>query len=156
DKLINVKGWLNSIGNQDAKLILFWIELYREFKDKDYKDRSVGLHYEYQLEHLMPQSWQKYWGDIADTEKDAEALIYQIGNMTLLKGKLNNEIKNREWLIKLNGDGKARNYISKNADLCINKELLKKEKWNKKEIEKRTQQFIDDFFQIWDINCFEA
>lgn len=156
DEFMDVKKWLNFIkNNKKAKLILFWIELYREFKEREYRDKSSGLHYEYQLEHLMPQKWQKYWSDIADTKEDAEALIYQIGNMTLLKGKLNNEIKNREWLIKLNGDGKARNHISKNAGLCINEELRNKEKWDKKNIEERTQQFIDDFFQIWNIDCFE-
>lgn len=151
DNPSDIKEWLNYISNKDAKIILFWIELYREFKDRDYKDKTIGLHYEYQLEHLMPQSWQQYWNNITD-EENANRLIYQIGNMTLLKGKLNNELKNREWLIKLNGNGKARNYISKNADLSINKELLDKTEWNEKEITKRTNCFIEEFFKIWNVD----
>lgn len=146
--------WLNNISNKDAKIILFWIELCREFQEKDYKDKANGLCYVYELEHLMPIKWNKYWSEVANTDEEANKLIYQIGNMTLLKGKLNNEIKNREWNIKLNGNKKARNFIRKNADLCINKELLDIKVWDKNEIEKRTQEFIEDFFKIWDVEVF--
>lgn len=147
-----VKNWLCCIGNKDATLILFWIELYRQYKNKDYKDTTLGLNYVYTLEHLLPQSWKEYWGDIIKDEEEAENFIYQIGNMTLLKGKLNSSLQNMNWQTKLNGDGKAKNYISKNADLLINKELLNKKLWDKKEITDRTEKFINDFFEIWNIN----
>ncbi|HEB9289408.1 TPA: HNH endonuclease [Campylobacter coli] len=149
-----VKNWLSDIYNKDANFILFWIELYRQYKNKDYKDNTLGLNYDYTLEHLLPKSWQKHWSNIIKDEKEAEELIYQIGNMTLLKGKLNSSLQNMNWQAKLNGDGKARNYISKNADLLINKELLDKKLWNKNEIENRTKKLMNDFFKIWNVNLF--
>lgn len=146
-----IEEWLNYIDNGDAKLLLFWIELYREDKEKDYKDKTIGLQYVYQLEHLMPQEWQTNWVNIGKDDENAERLIYQIGNMTLLKGGLNKSLKNKSWNIKLNGDGRARNYIKKNVDLLITRELLDKIEWNATEIETRTKNLIKDFFEIWDI-----
>lgn len=131
---------------------MFWIELYREDKEKDYKDKTIGLQYVYQLEHLMPQSWQENWADIGIDDDNANRLIYQIGNMTLLKGGLNKSLKNKGWNLKLNGDGKARNYIEKNVDLLITRELLDKTQWNATEIENRTENLIKEFFKIWNID----
>lgn len=149
-----IKNWLSYIDNKDATLILFWIELYRQEQNKDYKDKTSGLNYVYTLEHLLPQSWQEHWNEIIKNEKEAEEFIYQIGNMTLLKGKLNSSLQNMNWQTKLNGDGKSKNYISKNADLLINKELLDKKSWTKDEVEKRTTKFINDFFEIWNVDLF--
>ncbi|VEJ52366.1 Protein of uncharacterised function (DUF1524) [Campylobacter insulaenigrae] len=149
-----IKNWLSYIDNKDATLILFWIELYRQEQNKDYKDNTLGLNYVYTLEHLLPQSWQEHWSDIIKDDDEAEEFIYQIGNMTLLKGKLNSSLKNMCWNVKLNGDGKAKNYICKNADLLINKELREKKLWNKDEIKDRTEKFINDFFKIWNIELF--
>lgn len=148
-----LEKWLNYIENKDAKFILFWIELFREYKNKDYKDKT-GLQFVYTLEHLCPQKWEDFWSDIIKNEDEANELIYQIGNMTLLKGKLNTSIKNNSWQIKLNGNKKVKNYINKNADLLINKELITKKVWNKEEIKNRTQELIKDFFEIWNIDIF--
>ncbi|MCV3440252.1 DUF262 domain-containing HNH endonuclease family protein [Campylobacter lari] len=148
-----VRNWLYCIKNKDANFILFWIELYRQYKNKDYKDNTLGLNYVYTLEHLLPQSWKEHWNDIINDD-EAEEIIYQIGNMTLLKGSLNSSLRNMNWQAKLNGDGKAKNYIRKNADLLINKELLNKELWNKDEIKSRTEEFINEFFEIWNVELF--
>ncbi|WP_417935359.1 HNH endonuclease family protein [Helicobacter himalayensis] len=61
----------------------------------------MELSYQWSLEHLMPQSWEKHWKAFVKDESHAEDLIYQIGNMTLLKGSLNSTIKNATWQIKL-------------------------------------------------------
>ncbi|EAL5740227.1 DUF262 domain-containing protein [Campylobacter lari] len=148
-----VRNWLYCIKNKDANFILFWIELYRQYKNKDYKDNTLGLNYVYTLEHLLPQSWKEHWNDIINDD-EAEEIIYQIGNMTLLKGSLNSSLRNMNWQAKLNGDGKAKNYIRKNADLLINKELLNKELWNKDEIKSRTEEFVNEFFEIWNVELF--
>lgn len=149
-----VRNMLYYIRNKNANFILFWIELYRQEQNKDYKDNTLGLNYVYTLEHLLPQSWQEHWSNIIKDDDEAEEFIYQIGNMTLLKGKLNSSLKNMCWNVKLNGDGKAKNYIRQNADLLINKELLEKKLWNKDEIKNRTTKFINDFFKIWNVELF--
>ena len=147
----SINEWLNYISNDDAKLILFWIELYREYNEKDYKDKTIGLQYVYQLEHLMPQKWEENWKEVGIDKENAEKLIYQIGNMTLLKGGLNKALKNKSWNMKLNGDGRAINYIKKNVDLLITRELIDETEWNATKINERTKKLIDDFSKIWDI-----
>lgn len=140
--------------NNTAKIILFWIELYREDKAKDVKD-ITELKYIYTLEHLMPQKWQPHWEKVGKNSDNAKRLIYQIGNMTLLKNKLNAAIQNQTWNIKLNGNKKVKHFIKNNADLLINKELIDKEDWNENTIEERTKLLTKEFFEIWDINIFE-
>lgn len=147
----NVREWLYNIYNKDAKLILFWIEAWREYCQKDYKDK-VGLQYVYTLEHLMPIKWEKHWKNVGVNKDIANTLINQLGNMTLLKGALNNELKNLDWSTKMNGDGRAKNYIKKNVDLLITKELLDKKEWTSQDIEERTKKLIEDFNRIWNVD----
>ncbi|MDA3057286.1 DUF262 domain-containing HNH endonuclease family protein [Campylobacter sp. VBCF_05 NA6] len=131
-----------NISNKSAKFILFWIELCREFGKKDYIDKS-GLNYVYELEHIMPQSWQENWSDNANSKDEADKLIYQIGNMALLKGKLNAKVQNSSW------KDKRLEYDKYIGNLSINKELLDKEIWDKNKIEQRSENLIKEFFEIW-------
>ncbi|TLD86165.1 DUF262 domain-containing protein [Helicobacter sp. MIT 05-5294] len=140
--------------NKKAALILFWIELYRRYINKEKQD-SIELSYKWTLEHLMPESWEENWRKIAKDELHAEDLIYQIGNMTLLKGSLNSSIKNASWKIKLEGDGTRKNCIKNCADLLITREILDKKIWNEDNIRERTQKLMQDFFKIWDIEALQ-
>lgn len=143
----------NLLENKKATLILFWIELYRRYKNKDKQD-IVELSYNFTLEHLMPQSWEKNWKYVVKDEENAKELVYQIGNMTLLKGALNSAIKNASWKTKLEGDGSSKHCIKVCGNLLINQELFDKEEWNEKSIKERTEQLLKDFFEIWDIEQF--
>lgn len=144
----SLKSTSRNLDNKRAKLVLFWIELFRRHNNpNDIKE----LTYKYELEHLMPQKWEENWKEIGKDKDNAERLIYQIGNMTLLNGSLNAGISNAKWEIKLNGDTNKKNCISNCADLKITKELLDEIEWNKDKIENRTANLIDEFFKIWDI-----
>ncbi|TKZ30083.1 DUF262 domain-containing protein [Brachyspira catarrhinii] len=150
-----VEKLLKNINNNNtAKIILFWIELHREDKEKDFKDKTE-LKYIYTLEHLMPQKWQTHWVEVGKNSDNAKKLIYQIGNMTLLKNKLNATIQNQTWDIKLNGNKKVKHFIKKSADLLINKELINEKGWNEKTIEDRTKLLTKEFFEIWNVDIFE-
>ncbi|EOX1264534.1 DUF262 domain-containing protein [Campylobacter upsaliensis] len=138
------------LNNRAPKLILFWIELYRRYLSKDKQD-LVELNYDYTLGHLIPQTWQTHWKDIVGDDEKAKNYIYQIGNMTLLKGSLNSTIKNCAWKIKLEGDGSRKNCIKKCADLLITRELLDKNEWNLQSVEGRSARLIEEFFKIWKI-----
>jgi len=148
--VLDVAVKLESIKKKkQVSYILFWIELFREDKNKDI---TTGLKYNYKLEYLksMPQNLNSV---PEEEKKEIEKLIYQIGNMTLLSGSFNDVIKNADWQTKLYGNGNSRTQcINKNKDLIINKELLDKKEWGKKEIEERSRQLIEDFFQIWTYN----
>ena len=140
--------------NKRAKLVLFWIELYKRYESKNLHDQ-IELIYNYTLEHLMPQNWHDYW-DIGENEEYMISLIYQIGNMTILRGSLNSAISNNCWNVKLNGTGNYKNYIKKYADLILNKDLLDKEKWDATEITQRTEILIKIFFKIWNIELIQV
>lgn len=102
----------------------------------------------------MPQSWQESWSEIDINDNIAGQLIYQIGNMTLVKGALNTSLRNKSWKEKLSGNGKARNFLKKNAGLLITRELFDYDTWDKEKIEKRTEELLNDFLQIWRIDIF--
>lgn len=109
---------LTRINNNEAKILLFMIELYRrsdpkcDIHDLEYRDT-------YQLEHIMPQKWQKYWNILPEKNDAGEPLmdieskvnyrdskVKSLGNMTILQDKLNNSISNASFEAKINGDGK--------------------------------------------------
>lgn len=150
----SLKSVSKKLDNKRAKLVLFWIELFRRHKNlNDIKELS----YKYELEHLMPQKWEENWKEIGKDKDNAEKLIFQIGNMTLLNSSLNAGISNAKWEIKLNGDGSRKNCISKCSDLLITRnDIIDKTEWNETEIENRTKYLIGDFFKIWDIDKLNA
>jgi hypothetical protein len=53
------------------------------------------------IEHLMPQSWEKHWSlGRAPSEtrlRERQAAIHQLGNLTLLTTKLNPSLSNNAW-----------------------------------------------------------
>lgn len=148
----SLKSVSKKLDNKRAKLVLFWIELFRRHSNpNDIKELS----YQYELEHLMPQEWKENWANIGINEDNANRLIFQIGNMTLLNKPLNVKISNNKWEIKLKGDGKKEG-IKDCADLLITRkdivENIDIETWNETAIEHRTENLIKEFFEIWDIN----
>ena len=134
-----IKEALLKIDNKRASLVLFWMELYNCRSEKN--DVSE-LQYVYTLEHLMPQKWQENWLSIGENDEEADRLIYQIGNMTLLKSKLNTAIQNNNW-------DKKREEIQKHAMLKITQEVTKNEAWNKNKIEERSEKIFNNFLEIW-------
>ena len=134
-----IKEALLEIDNKRASLVLFWIELYNCRSEKN--DISE-LQYTYTLEHLMPQAWQENWSNVGKNEETANELIYQIGNMALLKSKLNTAIQNNNW-------DKKREEIQKHAMLKITQEVIKNRVWNKSKIEERSEKIFNDFLEIW-------
>lgn len=148
----SLKSTSKKLDNKRAKLVLFWIELFRRHNNpNDIKELS----YKYELEHLMPEKWKENWANICINEDNANRLIFQIGNMTLLNKPLNVKISNNKWEIKLKGDGKKEG-IKDCADLLITRkdivENIDIETWNETAIEHRTENLIKEFFKIWDIN----
>lgn len=158
---------LRYINNTKARLVLFWIELYRH-STKESDLYNVPLAYRYELEHIMPQKWQKYWSvqelpvllPDGSQASEAEALrirtdaVYEIGNMTLLTAKLNKELQNYCFRDKVKGtkiDKKERAGMDKYAALSITKEVINRDPlvWNEATIRERTNAMIQAFEKIW-------
>ena len=113
----------NMIKNNAPKLVLFWVELYKMNKDGCDK-ANTELKCDFTLEHVLPQSPDdvKWPLDFVTTDefgnplepeiissnklnalKERGALIYEIGNMTLLPGKKNTELSNESFINKKYG-----------------------------------------------------
>jgi len=158
----DIKNGLRKVPNKLASLILFWIELYR--RNKENKCDISELKYNYSLEHILPGKWREYWnfdkvshpdnnlGDL-DKEKDREEKIYWLGNMTLLKSRLNTSLRNYDFERKINGEGRKRG-IRHYGDLLITKDIIEKfdqgeRIWNEEKIQNRTKELMDIFLKIW-------
>lgn len=119
---------LAKMKNREATLVLFWIELKRRYDSKKYDLQE--LKYDYTLEHIMPQKWEENWGslpyvntkgekiDAAEGKVNRQKMVYSIGNMTLLTGKLNTAIQNKEFQKKMEGT-KKRKGVKAYAELSI-------------------------------------
>ena len=155
---------LQKISNKEASLILFWIELFRRYKDPkgDYKE----LKYNYSLEHIMPVRWEEHWNfdNVPHPElqklgkeaarEDRNKKIYWIGNMTLLTSRLNSALRNYDFKRKVNGEGRKKG-MRHYAELFITKHDIidpfdkGDQLWNETKIEERTQRLKEEFMEIW-------
>lgn len=87
-----------------------------------------------QLEHLLPQKWQTYWPLPPNSDPEAhhraiqrrERLLHTLGNLTLVRAKLNKSVSNSAWSIK-------RAELAKHTTLHLNKRLL--EQWGESDFE---------------------
>jgi uncharacterized protein with ParB-like and HNH nuclease domain len=162
----DMSNGLRGISNWSAALLLFWVELSRRSRDKNYHDK-VELNYAYSLEHIMPQKWEEYWKDIPqkhnsdglamgaeDAKKDRSEKVYWIGNMTLLKTALNTVLRNYPFDKKVNGEGRRKG-MRVYASLSITQDDIiaafdrGETTWNEKRIEDRTQKIEGEIRAIW-------
>lgn len=163
---------LKSLPPRVATLLLFWIELHRrcnkepENYDKERHDEELilPLKYLYTLEHIMPKEWNANWQNISidgeqlpnneETINLRNKAINSIGNMTLLRSKLNTTLRNRSFDDKLNGSGKyngMRHYstLSITVDDIINPYDAGQTIWNEQRIDERTKKLMKEILEIW-------
>ena len=157
-----IKSCIKNIkNNETAKILLYCIELYRRNDSRhDIKD----LCYNYTLEHVMPVKWDKYWSEVPVLDEQGKAMdkdnpdrisertkaISNLGNMILLTSKLNSALNNREFSIKVNGDGKHSGY-SAYGSLLLTKEVVDiyPNQWNEVAIKNRCDNLFKDIVNIW-------
>lgn len=163
----NVKESLKNLcDNRIGALVLFWIELKRRYLDGLYDEQE--LKYVDTLEHIMPQKWEEFWtldkcpvinvndnSVISDEELAKEIrynAVYELGNMTLLNGKLNTSLRNYEIGRKVLGENKKKG-IKAYARLSVAKEIVETYEtehiWNEMSIRKRTEKLTNEFLSIW-------
>lgn len=149
---------------ETAKILLFCIELYRRNSPK--YDINA-LQYNYTLEHIMPQKWETNWGSVPVYAEDGSifsgsdeegrlvrnAAVYSLGNMILLKDKLNTSVSNNSFMLKIEGNGKCYGY-RKYASLLLAREIVEKydqgqSEWNEKRIYDRLHTLMEDALIIW-------
>ncbi|MCK9181872.1 MAG: DUF262 domain-containing HNH endonuclease family protein [Fibrobacteraceae bacterium] len=159
---------LTKIKNREATLLLFWIELKRRYDDNKFDLKS--LQYDYTLEHVMPQKWTDHWSDqpymsltgepvedIGEGKRIRSVMVYSLGNMTLLNGKLNSAISNSDFKTKMEGTSKKRKGIKEYVALSItSKDVIANvynqgKSWTEQVIYNRQEQLCREIFGIWGI-----
>jgi hypothetical protein len=160
-----VRSGLCKIANAPAKLLLFWIELFRRHNDN--KVPLKKLNYIFSLEHLMPQKWEEHWNDLPlkknpdnsdmtpeQSIRDRYSKVYFFGNMTLLTSSLNTSLRNYKFVQKMEGQGRNKG-IKNYDDLFITKNDIVDpydagdKIWDEIKIENRTNALADEILSIW-------
>ncbi|MDY4747186.1 MAG: DUF262 domain-containing HNH endonuclease family protein [Candidatus Fimisoma sp.] len=159
-----IKLFLANTKDETAKMILFWIELYRR-KGNAFDERA--LEYRYTLEHIMPKKWKTYWSDVpvktttgeevsATTEAgitEREGHIQSLGNKTLLTCNLNSAVKNAAFMDKIDGQGENKPGYKRHTSLLLTKELVEQSAkdpvWDESHIREREQNLAAEFITLW-------
>jgi len=152
-------GLKTKVSVNTAKILLFWIELYRRYKDKKYSDQS--LTYKFQLEHIMPIKWEEHWSNVPYDDNPRHKCNNQIlrqnrvekitslGNMTLLTAKLNIAISNDNFKNKIEKGIKTYDGLSITKVDIIENVYDEGREWNEAEITKRERKLADEIIEIW-------
>lgn len=159
---------LSNISNDNAKLILLIIELIKRKKAGESKFATLAKYSSFQLEHILPKKWLKNWSDVPCYNSDGTIVTdfslittirenkkLSIGNMTILKDKLNGSISNGDFKSKIKGNGKNSGIEDFVGGLLVAKEIVEiyesTKEWNEKSIFKRDKDLFDvlnEFFNF--------
>lgn len=113
----------------------------------DPKTERLHLPDQLEIEHIMPQKWEKNW-PLPKGKDKGEAMIYRnklidtIGNLTLLTQKLNDSISNGPWTTKCKEFGKY-------TILNLTRALLDKDPWDENEIKTRSSKLAGVAIKVW-------
>ena len=108
------------------------------------------LTHDLHIEHVLPQAWQQYWPlseqttDMQSAVIERDRAIHTIGNLTLVKGKLNSALSNAPWHEK-------KRTLEKHSVLFLNKDLLTHapELWNEQDITERAKRMHKAAIRVW-------
>ncbi|RYH00361.1 MAG: DUF262 domain-containing protein [Alphaproteobacteria bacterium] len=105
------------------------------------------------IEHVMPQAWHTHWPITPGIEPpERDRWVQNIGNLTLVSGKLNPSLSNSAWQVDGSAQGK-RIGLSAHSDLKLNKILLSEaaEIWDEAAIAERAKRLFQAASVIWPI-----
>lgn len=138
---------------------------YSLVKIMQYNLGTETIVYEVDLEHVLPQSYEKHWNDFDFDKRKPEDVINNIGNMTLLNPGNNKKLQNFEFIKKI-GCYKKRinNEDSESTTIPITYEIYdnfilaskiktytKNEYWDLKKIDERAEKLSKEICEIWKI-----
>jgi uncharacterized protein with ParB-like and HNH nuclease domain len=125
--------------NKVARYILEMIENYLDPNPEKIMSDKITL------EHILPKNpdgqWDKY---IKDNNLDHANLVYKLGNLTLLIGKVNNKLRNKFL------DKKVEEFKN-SSKLKINQDLDKITEWKEKDILNRQKKLTKYCLEIWSL-----
>lgn len=129
--------------NKYSGEILYCIALYH--LNHDFNDNRKLSIEGFSVEHIMPKKWRNKW-NLPDgvNEKNRDALLLSLGNLTLIKGKLNSSMRDGDWQSK-------KNSLTKFSSLRITTDYLNNSEWNEITIQNRASDLYNTAIKIWEI-----
>lgn len=104
-----------------------------------------------QIEHILPQAWEKHWSLPTETPREhREWMLHGIGNLTLISGKLNNELSHGPWVAP-EGSPSKQVGLRNHSRLEMNARLLRDYpgQWDELCIGERASTLFDGAVQVW-------
>ncbi len=122
------------IDNKIARYILYRIENWKRL------DSGEKIDFDYTIEHIFPVN-DKNWSDKFDNEEYKNSRLHTLGNLTLVKQKLNSKMSNSSYDKKLKE--------IKKSSLKINNELFNSFKdWKIFENDDNSLERVDEIYNV--------
>lgn len=97
----------------------------------------------FDVEHVLPQNAPDGWGGFSNEE--AEAMVYRLGNMTLLRSSTNREVADQSYALKRT--------FYQGSEFAITRRLAKENsEWTPEHIARQQQWMADQATSIWRIS----
>jgi Protein of unknown function DUF262/Protein of unknown function (DUF1524) len=142
-------------GIRKARVMMILRALEEHYQAAEKKGEPI-LVFDYsqlQIEHIMPQSWERHWPlpIVENARADRDFLIQGIGNLTLVSGSLNPTLSNAAWLDSPKGRKGKHGALSEHSKLSLNALLIKKypDEWTEDAIRARALELFNAGAMIW-------
>ena len=131
------------LSNQNARTILVCLALYQQ--DSELHDQPMLAPGSMSVEHIMPRKWESHWSEgkmNALARQERERKILTLGNLTLVRKRLNSKLQNDSWVVK-------RETLRKYSSLGMTTSYLSLPKWGEEAIEARAEDLSRVALEIW-------
>ncbi|WP_022935206.1 DUF262 domain-containing protein [Mesomycoplasma moatsii] len=117
-----------------------------EYLNEKENNKNTSKYSKISIEHILPQNYEKWILEDSDlNEYEIDNYVNSLGNLTILPGKLNNELKNSIFKIK-------KNKLLEKGTFIINNYLNKKEYWDINSIEERMKWLVNIINKIYNLD----
>lgn len=131
-----------ALTNKYSREVLYCIALFQ--LNNDFTDNPKLNINGFSVEHIMPKKWRNFWYNLPDgvDEVSRDYKLLTLGNLTLVKGKLNSSMRDSAW------DRKTES-LRKFSTLRQTTDYLPITDWNETEITNRAENLFASALQIW-------
>jgi uncharacterized protein with ParB-like and HNH nuclease domain len=141
DKELEIAFKSAQLINKHARAVLFCIALH--YLDHEFTDKNSLSNGGLSVEHIMPKKWRNNWllnPNYSESARDS--ILLTLGNLTLVKGKLNSSMRDAEWI-------KKKDILRKYSTLRITTDYLNSLEWDETTIEDRANTLYSEALEIW-------
>lgn len=128
--------------NKYSREVLYCIALFQ--LNNDFTDNPKLNINGFSVEHMMPKKWRNQWHNLPEgvDEISRDYKLLTLGNLTLVKGKLNSSMRDSGWDRKMES-------LRKFSTLRQTTDYLGKPDWNETEITFRAENLFTSALHIW-------